>query len=151
MALSGLLVKLGRGDGAKMIRITLLAMAVWLLAGCERPAVAVLDPCRPPTLPLPEDAAGTYAGETERVTLCVKVAVRDLDRVGGSVEQAAQAAVVRCAPQEAAEVAALARREPVYQWEKDQIHDKLEHLALINARQARSRGCGRPGGAPEDL
>lgn len=87
----------------------------------------------------------------DRATLCVKDAVRDLDRAGGPVEQAAKAAVVRCAPQEHAEIAVMARRERVYQWEKDEIHDRLEHLALINARQTRSRGCGRPGGAPEPL
>jgi hypothetical protein len=133
-----------------MRRIT-IAVGLTLLAGCQQRATVAIDPCRPSALPPPTQPADTYAGEIERVTLCVKAAVRDFDRAGGPVEAAAQAAAARCAPHEQAEIAALARQERVYQWEKDQIHDKLEHQALINARQARSRGCGRPAGAPEDL
>ncbi|HEY2048992.1 MAG TPA: hypothetical protein VGH03_06595 [Caulobacteraceae bacterium] len=125
-------------------------IALLLLAGCEQRPGPAPDPCQTPALAAPADAAGTPDGETERLTLCIKSAVRDLDRAGGPAEAAAKAAVVRCAPQEQAEFAAMARRERVYQWEKDEMHNRLEHVALINARQTRSRGCGRPGGAPEE-
>ena len=133
-----------------MSRPTLLAITALLLAGCEQHAAPVADPCLIPALAPPADAAGTTAGEMERVNLCVKMAVRDLDRAGGPVEAAAKAAVVRCAPQEQAEVAAMGRGQPIYPWEKVEIHDRLEHFALLNARQTRSRGCGRPGGEPEE-
>jgi hypothetical protein len=133
-----------------MSRLTLLAITVLLLAGCQQRPAPVADPCLVPALAPPADAAGTAAGEMERVNLCVKMAVRDLDRAGGPVEAAAKAAVVRCAPQEHAEVAAMGRRQQIYRWEEVEIHDRLEHLALINARQTRSRGCGRPDGAPEE-
>lgn len=134
-----------------MSRLVILGVAVLLLAGCERRVAAnPADPCQTPPLQPPAHAAGTTDGETERLLLCVKSVVRDLDRGGGPVEAAAKAAVVRCAPQEHAEYAAMARHERVYKWETDEMHDMLEHTALINARQTRSRGCGRPGGAPED-
>jgi hypothetical protein len=133
-----------------MSRLAVLTIALGLLAGCDQRPAVVADPCATPALTAPTLAAGTAEGETERVVFCVKTAVRDLDRAGGPVEGAAKAAVLRCAGEEHAEYAAMARTQRIYQWEKNEMHDRLEHVALLNARQTRSRGCGRPGGAPEE-
>jgi hypothetical protein len=126
----------------------LAATAATLLAGCEEKAVVAVDPCRPPNMSTTQPA-GSYAGEADRTSICVKQAVYKYDRAGGPVEAAAQSAVADCAAQEKAEIKALAKDEKVYPWEKDQIHEKLQHLALLSARQDRARGCGRPGGEPE--
>ncbi|MBV8684495.1 MAG: hypothetical protein JO111_16585 [Caulobacteraceae bacterium] len=134
-----------------MSRLALGSIALLLLTGCEKhAAVALADPCQTPPLSPPAHAAGTTDGEDERVTLCMKTAVRELDRAGGAVEVVAKVAVARCAAEERAEYAAMARHERVYQWEKDEMHDMLQHSALLNARQTRSRGCGRTGGAAEE-
>ena len=133
-----------------MSRLAILTIALFLIAGCEQRPTAVVDPGTTPALAAPVHAAGTTDGETERVVLCMKTAVRDLDRTGGPAEAAAKTAVLRCVREEHAEYAAMARKERVYQWEKDEMHDMLEHTALLYARQTRSRGCGRPDGAPEE-
>jgi hypothetical protein len=129
-----------------------LAGVIVCLAGCEaKPPAATIDPCKRPAL-APTLPAGTYEGEAERESICVKFAAYDAARKGGPVETAAASAVQSCAAQEAAEIKALGKTEPVYAWEKDQIHDKLSHMAQLTVRQARSRGCGkRPGEGPDEL
>ncbi|HEY1927713.1 MAG TPA: hypothetical protein VGG92_09630 [Caulobacteraceae bacterium] len=133
-----------------MSRLAGFTIAALLLAGCDEHPTVVADPCTTPALATPVHAAGTVDGESERVVFCMKSAVRDLDRSGGPVEAAAKAAVQRCAQDEQAQYAAMARKERVYQWEKDEMHDMLVHTALLTARQTRSRGCGRVGGVPEE-
>jgi hypothetical protein len=121
-----------------------------LLAACDQKPVAAPDPCRAPTL-TPTNRAGTYAGESERTSICIKLAVHAIARQGGPLETIAQDAVTRCSGQENAEIAALAKGERVYPWETAQIHEKLQHLALLTARQLRAKGCGRaPGEAADD-
>ncbi len=121
---------------------------VVLLAACARKQ-APPDPCVPPTLTTAH-AAGTYAGEAERTSICVKRAVYAASRRGGPVEGIGQMAVTQCGAEEKAEVAALAKGERVYPWETAQIHEKLQHFALLTARQIRSKGCGRSPGEPAD-
>jgi hypothetical protein len=122
-----------------------VVLTLAVLAGCTPKAAPKVDFCAKPAMAATQPA-GTFQGASERATICVKLAAYDADRAGGPVEAAAQAAMARCAPQEAAELAALARTQKVYGWEKDQIHEKLQHLALLSARQDRARGCGRAGG-----
>jgi hypothetical protein len=126
-----------------------LAGVVVCLAACEPKPAATVDPCRRPSL-APAMPAGTYEGEAERESICVKFAAYDAARQGGPVETEAAAAVKSCAAQEAAEIKALGKTQPVYAWETDQIHDRLAHLALLTVRQARSRGCGKPPGEGPD-
>lgn len=123
--------------------MTGLALALGL-AACEAPPEPP-PPCPPPSL-IARLPPGTYEGERERTNLCLKGAVHKLILQGGPPADAARAAMARCAAQEAAAVAALAKEGPVWPYQKERIHDELSHLAQVTAVQARARGCGRKSG-----
>ena len=128
----------------------ILTAALATVAGCHKPPVAVVDPC-PPLALVQHYSLDSYAGQRDRTEICVKTAARDLTRAGGSVQVAAQAAVDKCAPEEADMFKALGKEDgKVWAWERTRLHADFVHLASLTATQARAIGCGRPPGAPPD-
>ncbi len=120
--------------------IAVLAVALSLgVAGCQREAP--VDPCVGPTLVQPAEP-DTYAGRRELARFCIKSAVYEIARKGGTVAAVADAAVAQCAPKEADVITALKATGPVYPYQTVEIHGDLAHLAQVTAVRARAKGCG---------
>ncbi len=128
----------------------MLALTLSLLTACGKPLVPPKATCQPPRL---EAAPSGPSDQVARVAAfnCVKNAAFQGVQGGGPVAAAAAGALSRCADEEARYVAAVVATRPVGAWEQSVIHDQLTQLAHMTAAQKRSRGCGRPGGAPEKL
>jgi uncharacterized membrane protein len=138
------------GEGGKVLKTLIVAAVTALLAGCDKQPMPVAT-CRAPDLIELAPLKG-YAGQRERANHCVKQAAFELTRSGGAVEKAAVDALARCAPEEAAVVAALAKEGEGWSYQRTQIHADLAHLASLTAIQARAIGCGlRPGEEPGTL
>ena len=127
-----------------MLRALGVTAAVLVLAGCEKPEPPV-DPCRAPDL-IARAAAGTFAGEKEAATLCIKKAAFEMTKAGQPVAGIGAAAMAQCAPLEAA----IGKSEPLEDWQRKALHDTLTHVAERTASQSRSMGCGRRPGEPRD-
>ena len=128
-----------------MGRTIVAALTLLSLAACGKPAAAV-DPCHPPKL-LAAAAPGTYGADREAATNCVRQAAYALTRAGGPITNVAAAAVERCAAQEKS---ISGHGEPLYDWQRTQIHEDLLHVGKATAVQSRAIGCGRAPGEPAD-
>jgi len=95
-------------------------------------------------------APGTYMGQREQAAFCVRRAAFEMARKGGPLPPIAAAALARCAKEEADTLAALQKMGPVYDYQRQMIHDDLTHAAARAAVQARSIGCGKRPGAGRD-
>jgi len=136
--------------GTRKRQATVAGLALTaILAGCA-PAPPPLQASCPPLRRTVITNPDSYPGQRARLALCIKSAARGLDLAGGPPAEAARAAVARCAPMEAAAVAALRKSGPVWPYQKAIIHDEVSHLALVAATQSRATGCGRKPGDPLD-
>ena len=133
-------------------RAVAIGMVVCLsgAAACEKPAPRPEPTCRPPSListpsPTPEDLAH------DALFNCVRQAAYQGVLRGGPVKAAASAAVARCAPAQAAYLQAIRAARPLSAFERGVVVEEVAQSAQTTAAQKRSRGCGRPGGAPESL
>jgi hypothetical protein len=129
-----------------MARRLLILLAVAALASCDEQARVEADPCVRPPFPQTQ-APGSYMGQRERASNCVKRAAFVLARKGGPVEPIGAEAMRLCAQEEADVITALQKLGPVYDYQREQLHQGFARAAQRAAAQARSIGCGRPGGA----
>lgn len=126
-------------------------LSLLALAACSKPAGPPPDPCVMPRFAVTA-APGTYMAAREAATICVKRSAFELARKGGPLPPIAAAAMAQCANEEAATIAALKKDGPVYDYQRQMIHDDLTHNADRAASQARSIGCGKkPGELPDNL
>ena len=120
--------------------IAVFAVALLLgVAGCQKEEP--VDPCVGPPVVQPAEL-DTYAGRRELARFCIKSAVYEIARKGGTVATVADAAVAQCAPKEKDVITALKASGPVYPYQTMQIHGDLAHLAEVTAVRARAKGCG---------
>lgn len=127
-----------------MLKVLGAVAALLILAGCDKPEPPV-DPCHAPDL-TPKASAGTFAGEKEAATLCIKKAAFEMTKAGQPVAGIGAAAMARCATLEAA----IGKSEPLEDWQRKALHETLTHVAERTATQSRSMGCGRRPGEAKD-
>jgi hypothetical protein len=121
-----------------------------LVAGCEKPPppAALCPPLRLTAHAEP----GTYAGQRELANICVKTRAREFTRSGAPPAEAARSAVTACAPEQAKALTALARLGPVWPYQRAILRDEYSHVAVLEAIQSRSIGCGlKPSQRPDRL
>ena len=128
-----------------MFRGLTLAAAAVVLVGCAK-AAAPEDSCKTPDFTA-KAAAGTFAGEREAASICVRKAAFALAKGGGDIAHAGEAALAQCSAQEAA----IGKSgDTLYDWQRKALHESLTHTGQITATQARAIGCGLPPGSAKD-